>query len=259
MSPSPVLVEIGDDFVADITLNRPDQLNTFTFDLARELIRALHELDADDRVRVMVIKGAGRAFCAGIDISFLPDKTTGEYQQWIECMTAPLLAISRLRKPVIAQVHGVAAANGAGLVAACDLAVASEKARLGLTAINIGLNCIGPVMAVRRSVGRKQALSMLLSGDLIPAPEALAMGLINRVVAEAELERETRAWAAALAAKSPVAMQISKSAFYAAEDMTYGQSFAYTNEMFARLCSTGDAGEGVRAFLEKRPPTWQGK
>jgi hypothetical protein len=89
MSQSPVLVEIGDDFVADITLNRPDQLNTFTFDLARELIRVMHQLDADDPVRVMVIKGAGRAFCAGIDISFLPDRTTVEYQQWIECMTAP--------------------------------------------------------------------------------------------------------------------------------------------------------------------------
>ena len=259
MSQSPVLVEIGDDFVADITLNRPDQLNTFTYDLAQTLIRVLGELDVDDRVRVMVLKGAGRGFCAGIDIGFLPGKNTSEYQHWIECMTAPLLAISRLRKPVIAQVHGVAAANGAGLVAACDLAVASEKARLGLTAINIGLNCIGPVMAVRRSVGRKRALEMLLSGDLIPAGEALAMGLINRVVAETELAQETRAWAAALAAKSPVAMQISKSAFYAAEDMTYGQSFAYTNEVFARLCSTADAGEGVCAFLEKRIPNWQGQ
>ena len=152
-----IIVEIGDDFVAEITLNRPDSLNTFTVPLAEELNRALVELDAEEKVRVIVLKGAGKAFCAGIDVSGFSAKSVQEYRAWIECMENPLVTISRIRKPVIAQVNGVAAANGAGLVAAADLATAGEKARLGLTAINVGLNCIGPVIPVTRSVGKKKS------------------------------------------------------------------------------------------------------
>jgi enoyl-CoA hydratase/carnithine racemase len=252
-------VQIGEDYVGEITLNRPDNLNTFNFSLARELQQALLELDAADTVRAIIVKGAGRAFCAGIDVSFIPDKTTLEYREWIECMELPLVTISRLRKPVIAQVHGVAAANGAGLVAAADLAVCADNARIGLTAINVGLNCVGPVVPVRRSVGRKRALEMLFSGDLVPAKEALAMGLVNKVVAEADLAQETRKWAASLAQKSPVALQISKTAFYAAEDMSYQNAFEYMNEVFARLCSSEDAKEGISAFMERRSPVWKQK
>ena len=147
------------------------------------------ELDADNRVRVILLKGAGKAFCAGIDISDFKGKSVMEYRNWIECMETPLVTISRLSKPVIAQVHGVAAANGAGLVAAADLAVAGEKARMGLTAINVGLNCVGPVVPVSRSVGRKRALELLFYGDLISAREALDMGLVNKVVPDADLDK----------------------------------------------------------------------
>jgi enoyl-CoA hydratase/carnithine racemase len=164
-----------------------------------------------------------------------------------------------MAKPVIAQVHGVAAANGAGLVAAADLAVAGENARLGLTAINVGLNCIGPVVPVSRSVGRKRALEMLFFGELIPAREALQMGLVNKVVPEAELDGATHNWAAGLAKKSPVALQIAKKAYYAAADLDYYKAFEYMNEAFARLCSAEDAGEGISAFKEKRSPVWKGK
>jgi enoyl-CoA hydratase/carnithine racemase len=174
-------------------------------------------------------------------------------------MENPLVAISRMSKPVIAQVHGVAAANGAGLVAAADLAAAGEKARLGLTAINVGLNCIGPVVPVTRSVGRKRALELLFYGDLISAQEALAMGLVNRVFPDEELNARTREWAAVLAQKSPVALQIAKRAFYAAADLDYYKAFEYMNEAFARLCSTDDAKEGVSAFKEKRRPVWKEK
>ena len=164
-----------------------------------------------------------------------------------------------MSKPVIAQVHGVAAANGAGLVAAADLAVASEDARLGLTAINVGLNCIGPVIPVTRSVGRKRALELLFYGDLITAQEALSMGLVNKVIPEVDLENETRKWAAMLAQKSPVALQIAKKAFYAAADLDYYKAFEYMNEAFARLCTTEDANEGISAFMEKRNPVWKQK
>jgi len=252
-----VIVETGKDFVAEITLNRPKQLNTFNTPLAAELEQALHELDADENVRVIIVKGAGKAFCAGIDVNELAGKTAMQYRDWIERMEKPLATISRLAKPVIAQVHGVAAANGAGLAAAADLAVASEDARLGLTAINVGLNCIGPVVPVTRSVGRKRALELLLYGDLITAAAALNMGLVNRVVPAADLEAETRKWAAILARKSPIAVQISKKAFYAAADLDYYKAFEYMNEAFARLCTTDDAREGVQAFFEKREPQWK--
>ena len=259
MSYKSIIVESGDDLVAEITLNRPNNLNTFNFSLATELGQALSELDSDPKVRVIIIKGAGKAFCAGIDVTDFFDKSVTEYRDWIDCMEHPLLFISRLSKPVIAQVHGVAAANGAGLVAAADLAVAAENARIGLTAINVGLNCVGPVLPVSRSIGRKKALELLFYGDLISAGDALDMGLINKVVPEADLDKETRDWAAILAQKSPLALQIAKTAFYSAEDMGYGKSFEYMNEAFARLCSTEDAAEGIRAFKEKRSPVWKGK
>jgi enoyl-CoA hydratase/carnithine racemase len=259
MSYENIIVEIGDDFVAEITLNRPGSLNTFNIPLAKELNQALQELDSENQARVIILKGAGKTFCAGIDIKDFSNKSVMEYRDWVVCMENPLVTISRINKPVIAQVHGIAAANGAGLVAAADLATAGENARLGLTAINVGLNCIGPVIPVTRSVGRKRALELLFYGDLITAKEALSMGLINRVMPEADLDRETRNWAATLAQKSPLALQIAKKAFYAAADLDYYKAFEYMNEAFARLCSTEDAKEGISAFLGKRSPVWKQK
>jgi len=252
-------VDINDRFVGTVTLNRPDQLNAFSSRLAEELYLALQTLDDDSNVRVIRLKGAGKAFCAGIDITELGGKSTQEYRSWIELMERPLVQISKLKKPVIAQVHGVAAANGAGLVAAADLAIAADNSRIGLTAINVGLNCVGPVLPVAKSVGRKKALELLFFGELIKAPQALEIGLVNRVVPKDDLEKSGLAWAENLATKSPVALQIAKQAFYASGDMTYTQQFDYMNEAFARLCSTQDAREGVAAFFEKRPPKWQGK
>lgn len=254
-----IIVDIGDDFVAEITLNRPKNLNTFNVPLAKELDNAFRELDSNKKVRVVLVKGAGKAFCAGIDVSGFAGKSAMEYHDWVECMETPLVTISRMNKPVIAQLHGVAAANGAGLVAAADLAVAGENARLGLTAINVGLNCIGPVIPVSRSVGRKRALELLFYGNLISAQEALSMGLVNRVMPEADLDKETRNWAALLAQKSPVALQIAKKAFYAAADLDYYKAFEYMNEAFVRLCTTEDAKEGISAFMEKRSPLWKEK
>ncbi|MFO7687583.1 MAG: enoyl-CoA hydratase-related protein [Desulfobacterales bacterium] len=259
MSYEKVIVEKGPKFVGAITLNRPEHLNTFDSTMARELQEALLALDADQEVRVVLIKGAGKAFCAGIDVNELAGKTSLEYQSWIERMEQPLVAISSMKKPVIAQLHGVAAANGMGLVAAADLVIAAENAKMGLTAINVGLNCVGPVIPVARCVGRKKALELLLYGNLIKMPEAMAMGLVNRIVGKDELEAEARRWAEELAQKSPIAVQIAKTAFYNAEDLDYRKQFAYMNEAFARLCSTEDAKEGVQAFFQKRPPKWQEK
>jgi enoyl-CoA hydratase/carnithine racemase len=259
MSYENIMVTVEDDFVAELTLNRPQNMNTFTVALAQELNQALLQLDIDDRVRVILLKGAGKVFCAGIDVSDFSGKSANQYREWIECMENPLITISRISKPVIAQVHGVAAANGAGLMAAADLATAGESARMGLTAINVGLNCVGPIVPVTRSVGRKRALELLFFGDLITSQEALEMGMINRVFPDAELNQATRNWAATLAKKSPLALQIAKKSFYSAADLDYYKAFDYMNETFARLCSTEDAKEGIAAFMEKRTPVWQQK
>lgn len=252
-----IIVETGEDFVAVISLNRPKHLNTFNTPLAKELNQALWQLDSDKQVRVIIIKGEGKAFCAGIDVSELSDKTADEYKSWIELMQNPLITISRISKPVIAQVHGIAVANGAGLVAASDIAIVADNAKLGLTAINVGLNCVGPVIPVTRSIGRKRALEMLLYGELIKAQDALNMGLVTRLAPKDELEKETRKRAAILAQKSPIAVRIAKKAFYTASELDYYKAFEYMNEAFARLCTTEDAKEGVAAFLEKRNPVWK--
>ncbi len=259
MTYAKVMVAQHPDHVAELTLNRPEQLNTLDSPMAEELAAALMELDANPHVRVVLLKGAGKAFCAGIDVNELAGKSALEYREWIERMERPLVAVSRMKTPVIAQVHGVAAANGMGLLAAADLVIAADNARMGLTAINVGLNCVGPVIPVARCVGRKKALELLLYGNLISATEALALGLINKLVPKDELDTQARRWAAELAQKSPVAIQIAKSAFYHAEDMEYSKQFAYMNEAFARLCTTEDAKEGVQAFFEKRKPAWKEK
>ena len=257
MSYEHLLVEVDDRFIGHITLNRPEQLNTFNSQLAEDLYRAFEAMDNDPGVRVILLKGAGKAFCAGIDVNELAGKTAMEYRAWIEHMERPLIAISQMKKPVIAQLQGVAAANGMGLIAAADLVIAASNAKMGLTAINVGLNCVGPVIPVSRIVGRKKALELLLGGDLVKAPEAQALGLINRMVPKEDLEKEALDWAVSLAQKSPIAIQIAKKAFYASEDMDYLKQFELMNEAFARLCTTHDAHEGVQAFFERRNPKWE--
>lgn len=248
-----------ENHVAILTLNRPEKMNTFSSQMANELYQALLELDNDPDARVILLKGAGRAFCAGIDVNELEGKTPLEHRAWIERMERPLVAISKMKTPLIAQLQGVAAANGMGLIASADLVIAADNAKMGLTAINVGLNCVGPVIPVARCIGRKKALELLLYGNLIKAKEALSLGLVNKIVPEETLENQALEWAQELTKKSPIAVQIAKTAFYRSEDMGYNAQFAYMNEAFARLCSTEDAKEGVNAFFEKRPPVWQEK
>lgn len=252
-----VLVETTAKNVGIITLNRPEQLNTFNSQMAGELHAALIGMEADENVRVILLKSSGRAFCAGIDVNELTGKSAIQYREWIEWMENPLVEISTMKKPVIAQVQGVATANGMGLMAAADLVIASERVKMGLTAINVGLNCVGPILPVSRCVGRKKALELLLYGTLLKAQEALELGLVNKVVAHDELDELALEWAEDLAKRSPLAVQIAKSAFYQSEDMDYQKQFQYMNEAFARLCTTDDAKEGVAAFLGKRNPEWK--
>ncbi|HUU39921.1 MAG TPA: enoyl-CoA hydratase-related protein [Desulfatiglandales bacterium] len=251
-----ILVE-KKDHIGIITLNRPQQLNTFNMTMARELDQALTDMDKDNEIRVIVIKGNGRAFCAGIDISVLPLKNIIEYRSWIREMENSFLTIARIMKPVIVAVHGVAAANGAGLVTAADLAVVAEGTRIGTTAVNVGLFCMGPAVPLSRSLGRKLSLEMLMTGDFIDAEKAERIGLINKVVPKDKLMDETMDLAEKLASKSPIALQMGKKAFYTMSDMEFEKALEYSNEMFAELCMTEDAIEGVNAFKEKREPVWK--
>ena len=259
MSYEYIVTEVNDRFVGTITLNRPDQLNTFNSTLAVELNSALEAMDNDPDVRVILLKGAGKAFSAGIDVNELEGKTAMEYRAWIENMEKPLISIARRKKPVVAQVQGVAVANGMGLAVAADLTIAAENVKMGLTAINVGLNCVGPIIPVARCVGRKKALELLLFGDLIKGPELKELGLVNRLVPKARLDEEALHWAENLAERSPIAVQLAKQAFYSSEDMEYFKKFDFMNEAFARLCTTEDAKEGVKAFFEKRNPQWKNR
>lgn len=245
------------DHIGIVTLNRPDFNNTFNVPLAVELNNALIELENDDQVNVIIINAKGRNFCTGIDINDLEGKTNIEYLKWIELMEKMNLTIAGMGKPVIASVHKIAVANGIGLVAACDLAIAADNAKFGATAINVGLFCMGPAVPLLKSLGRKKTLELIMMGELIDANEAERIGLINKVVPADKLEEETLAYARKLANKSPLALQLGKKSFYKMEDLDLKKAMELTNHHFASLCTTEDAHEGVEAFLKKREPEWK--
>ena len=245
------------EHIGIITLNRPESLNTFNVPLASELNQALIELDADEDVRVVIIRGAGKGFCAGINVGDLEGKSPLQYYEWITLMEEWALTISRIRKPVIASVHKIAVANGIGIVASSDLCIAAEGTQFGATAVNVGLFCMGPAVPLSRSLGRKKALELLLTGDMIDAVEAERIGLINKVVPMDQLEEETMKLARKLAAKSPLGVQLGKQSFYKMADLPYEKAFELTGNHFAILCTTEDAHEGVDAFLNKRQAEWK--
>jgi len=253
-----LLVDIH-DHIGTITFNRPESLNTFNTALAAEFCRALQTLEDEDEVRVVVVKGQGKAFCAGIDIKELEGKQAVDYYAWVQQMEEMSLQIARMGTPVIASVQDLAVANGIGVVASADLAVAAEGARFGATAVNVGLFCMGPAVPLARNLGRKKALELLLTGEMIDAEEACRIGLVNKVVPKEELDPATHKMAATIAQKSPLAVRMGKKSFYSMEDLDFASAFEMVNNHFALLCSTEDAHEGVGAFLNKRPPKWKGR
>ena len=256
MEKDPVLID-KQDMIGLITLNRPEDMNTFNVPFARALNDALRDLDQDDEVRVLVIRAAGKHFSTGISLPEFQGKSPKELREFLNLMDEFYHTIPRMKKPVIASVKGAAVANGAGLVFACDLAVAAENARFGTTAINVGLICLGPAVPLARHVSRKKALEMILTGDIISAAEAERLGLINKVVPPDELEAQTMELAAKIAKKSPQAVQTGKGGVYAMSEIPYHQAVDYMDELFASLCATDDALEGIDAFLEKRDPEWR--
>lgn len=241
-----------------ITLNRPDAMNTFTIPFAQQLDAALWQMENDPEILVVIVEAAGKHFCTGISLDqFTTPRAQREYRAFLYQIDAFYHTLARMTKVTIASVHGYAVANGAGLSFACDLTVAADTAVFGTTAINVGLICLGPAAPMIRILGRKKAMEMVLTGDMIGATEAMTLGLVNKVVPEAELKDATLALANKLAAKSPMALRIGKEGLNRLQDVPYHQGLDVMDDLFATLASTEDAVEGVSAFLEKRKPVWQ--
>jgi enoyl-CoA hydratase/carnithine racemase len=254
----PLLLETCEAGVLRLTLNRPEARNALSIGLMAALIDALGRAARDKGVRVVVIAGAGPAFCAGHDLRELrADPRRETYEAIFAQCSELMLGIVRLPKPVIAEVHGIATAAGCQLVASCDLAVAAEDARFATPGVNIGLFCSTPMVALSRAVGRKPAMEMLLTGGLVDAERARAMGLVNRVVPRAELTEATTRLAREIAGKSALTLKIGKEAFYRQLELDLAAAYRYTAEVMTTNMLARDAAEGIDAFLEKRPPQWQ--
>jgi enoyl-CoA hydratase/carnithine racemase len=260
MSDEALVLRADRDGVATLTLNRPSARNALSVDMMGALQAALEAIAADMNVRVVILAGAGPAFCAGHDLKELRANPEREAYEAVFGQCAKLMtSIVTLPKPVIARVHGVATAAGCQLVASCDLAVAAEDARFATPGVNIGLFCSTPMVALSRAIGRKQAMEMLLTGSLIDAETARAWGLVNRVVPAAKLEEAAASLAAEIAAKSPLVVAIGKKAFYAQAELGLGQAYAYCAEVMTINMLARDAEEGIDAFLQKRKPVWEGR
>ena len=249
--------------VAYLTLNDPARLNALSVAMLEALQAALDALAGDRSARVVVIRGAGRAFCAGHDLKEMTAARAAEdggaafFAALFDRCAAMMTTLPRLPQPVIAEVHGVAAAAGCQLVASCDLAVAAEGARFGVNGVNIGLFCSTPMVALTRAVGRKAAFEMLTTGEFVAAEEARRIGLVNRVAPEDRLGEAVRGLAGTIADKLGPAVAIGKRAFYEQAELGLEAAYAHAGAVMVRNMLREDTAEGIAAFLDKRPPDWR--
>lgn len=254
-----LIVSSKESAIGRITLNRPEAMNTFTIPFAQQLDAALWDMENDPDIRVVVINGAGKNFCTGISLDQFPSRTQREAREFLYQIDAFYHTLARMRTVTIAAVHGYAVANGAGLAFGCDLTLAADTTVFGTTAINVGLICLGPAAPMIRLLGRKKTLEMVLTGDTIKAEEAQRLGLVNQVVPADQVLEAANSLAEKLAAKSPLALQIGKEGINRLQDIPYHQGLDLMDDLFATLCSTEDAVEGVSAFLAKRTPEWRNR
>lgn len=260
LNAEPLLLRHDADGVVTLTLNRPSQFNSLSEEMLTELQGALDAIRQDAAARVVVIAGAGKAFCAGHDLKQMRANHSKEYMRKLfnQCGRM-MMTLTDMPQPVIARVHGIATAAGCQLVAMCDLAVAVEGARFGVSGINVGLFCSTPSVALSRNMGRKQAMEMLLTGDLIDAQEARARGLVNRVVPAEQLDAEVAKLTASICGKSSVAVSMGKQMFYQQMEMGLAGAYQLAAETMACNMMTEDAACGIDAFMEKRKPEWKGR
>jgi enoyl-CoA hydratase/carnithine racemase len=258
-----ILLRADDGAVATLTLNSPDKLNALSEAMLTALQAELDRLAQDRAIRVVILRGAGRAFCAGHDLREMTQARQAEDggRAYFEALFARcarmMLSIQRLPQPVIAEVHGIATAAGCQLVATCDLAVAAEGTRFGVNGVNIGLFCSTPMVALTRVIPRKRAFELLTTGEFMEAEEARALGLINRVAPPEALAAEARALADRIAAKLGPVVAIGKRSFYEQAEMGIEAAYDHTGRVMAENMLRRDTAEGIAAFLEKRPPEWR--
>jgi enoyl-CoA hydratase/carnithine racemase len=262
-APTPLLLREDDNGVAILTLNRAHARNSLSQAFICALTDEFQAIAADRSVCVVVLAANGPVFCAGHDLKEItarrgePDRGRAFFERVMERCCALMLAIVRLPQPVIAAVQGTATAAGCQLVASCDLAVASSAATFATPGVDIGLFCSTPMVALSRNVARKHALEMLLTGEPVPAAEALRIGLINRVVAPGSERTEALALAHLIASKPRAVVKTGKEAFYRQIEMDLAAAYAYAAEVMVANLLAREAQEGIAAFVEKRPPTWQ--
>jgi enoyl-CoA hydratase/carnithine racemase len=244
---------------AVVTLNRPQRRNALSLDLMLELTGCLNDIERNREIRAVILAAAGKVFCSGHDLAEMTGRDINAYRRIFDVCTELMSKIQSIPQPVIAEVQGVATAAGCQLVATCDLAIAAEQAAFATPGVRIGLFCTTPMVALTRAIGRKRALQMLLTGELIEARTAAEWGLVNQVVPAAELQRATRDLAGKVAEASSLVVGLGKQAYYTQIDLDQPKAYAYAKEVMSMNALAADAQEGMAAFLEKRPPCWSGR
>lgn len=247
---------LSEQGILTLTLDRPDQFNALSHAMLDALQHALDTLDSS--VRVIVIAANGRAFCAGHDLKEMRSHIDEQWQKALFAKCSHFMkSLVSLPQPVIARVHGVAAAAGCQLVANCDLAVAADHCRFGVSGVNLGLFCSTPSVALSRNISRKRAFQMLITGDFIDAPTAADWGLINQCVPEAQLDEAVQQLCQSICSKSRVAVTTGKRLFYDQLEMPLDAAYDTAGDTMACNMMAEDVSEGIDAFFEKRPPHWK--
>ncbi|HEX4163846.1 MAG TPA: enoyl-CoA hydratase [Bryobacteraceae bacterium] len=242
--------------IATVTLNRPERRNVLSLDLTLELLKCLHNLEINRSVQVIILASQGPVFSSGHDLTEMIGRDSSDYKR-IFCACNHLMEkIQSVPQPVIAEVQGLATAAGCQLVATCDLAIASEHASFATPGVRIGLFCSTPMVALTRSIGRKRAMEMLLTGETIDATTAAEWGLVNRVVPPAKLRSATRSLAERIAEASRTVVGIGKNAFYKQAELDQAAAYALASQTMTANAQETDAQEGITAFLEKREARW---
>jgi enoyl-CoA hydratase/carnithine racemase len=245
--------------IAIVTLNRPERRNALSLELMLDLIAGLDEIGRDGGIRAVILAASGKVFCSGHDLSQMAGRDINEYRRVFDVCTELMQKLQSIPQPVIAEVQGIATAAGCQLVATCDLAIAAEEAAFATPGVKIGLFCTTPMVALTRAIGRKRAMQMLLTGEMVSARAAAEWGLINETVPAEELQSTTRRLAEKVAAASSLVVGIGKQAFYTQIDLDQPKAYAYAKEVMSMNALAADAQEGIGAFLGKRAPCWSGK
>jgi len=249
--------------VAHLNMNAPERLNALSDEMLAALQSQFDAIKEDASVRAVILSGSGKAFCAGHNLKEMTAERQAEdggkayFKDLFDRCATMMMSIQKLPQPVIAQVHGIATAAGCQLVATCDMAVAAEGTKFGVNGVNIGLFCSTPMVALSRNIPRKNAFEMLTTGKFIETEEAARLGLINRAVPHDQLESATRELAHTVASKLTAAVKVGKQAFYQQMELNVAEAYDYAGDVMVQNMLFRDTEEGIAAFLDKRPPSWE--